>query len=133
MSNSDINKLEEVSKIIPDNPAVKLALGKAYLAVGKPFEAKAKLLEALEIDKTNPDLLLNIGKVCSELNDYKESISYYQKALAIDPYFVEAFYCLAISYIELENFSEVEKIIERLEQLHPILAKSLKNKFANYS
>lgn len=130
MTNNDIQKLEELVKSLPDNGKLRLALGKAYLAASELEKAITELELAVEYDSDNPEALLKLGNALAEKQDYELAIGNYRKALNIDSYYVEAFYCLGMAYVDTNNKEDVEKIIKRLEQLHPIWAQGLKSYYS---
>ena len=130
MTNNDIEKLEQLTQQLPDNAKLHLALGKAYLAVGKLDKAKDELNSALGIDPSSPEVFLKLGNVLAENKNFEEAIENYKKALALDSYYVEALYCLGMAYVDQGQGEEVEKILKRLEQLHPIWAQGLKSYYS---
>lgn len=130
MSEQEIKKLEELVTSMPDNARLRLALGKAYLATGELDKAKEELRTSIENEPDNPEAFLKLGNAQSECKEFDLAIGNYQKALALDAYYVEALYCLGMAYVDVKEQDEVNKIIKRLEQLHPIWAQGLKSYFA---
>ena len=130
MSNNDIDKLEELVKSLPDNAKLRLALGKANLSVGNVDSAKEQLEKAISLNPTDPEAFLKLGNVIAEKKDFDMAIVCYQKALALDSFYVEALYCLGMAYVDVKQKDEVEKVIKRLEQLHPLWAQGLKSYYS---
>lgn len=127
MTMSDIEKLESMVISLPDNGKLRLALGKAYLTENNHKRALEELEKAIEYEPTNPEAYLKLGTVLAEQKDFEQAIVNYRKALSLDSYYVEALYCLGMSYVDSNEKEEVEKIIIRLEQLHPVWAQGLKS------
>ncbi|MGD9580057.1 MAG: tetratricopeptide repeat protein [Vampirovibrionia bacterium] len=130
MSSNDIDKLEELVKSLPENAKLRLALGKSYLSVGNVEEARRELETAITLNPTDPECFLKLGNVVAEDQDFEMAIVYYQKALALDPFYVEALYCLGMAYVDTRQNDDVEKVIRRLEQLHPLWAQGLKSYYS---
>lgn len=130
MPNNDIDKLEELVKSLPDNAKLRLALGKAHLSVGNIDKAKSELEIAISLNPTDPESFLKLGNVIAEQKDHEMAISCYQKALALDSFYVEALYCLGMAYVDIRQKEEVEKVLKRLEQLHPLWAQGLKSYYS---
>ncbi len=59
-------------------------------------KAKDKLTEAIEKDKTNPDLYFNLGYLYEELEQPEKAAEAYLKAIEIDPDYFDAVYNYAV-------------------------------------
>ncbi|HDZ90636.1 MAG: tetratricopeptide repeat protein [Deltaproteobacteria bacterium] len=74
-------------------------LGMAYVAEGNSRKGLAKLLEAVEIDPDNPDLNHEIALVLRNLGEYKLSLRYFKRALALKPRYPDAMNNLGTLYL----------------------------------
>jgi tetratricopeptide (TPR) repeat protein len=72
------------------------------------------------------EINLRLGWLYSQAINYKESIVYYQKAMALMPAATEPKWGIINPYSKLENWNEVEKIYNAILKLDP------KNATANY-
>ncbi len=59
------------------------------------------------------DIYNNLGLIKHHAGDYGKSISYFKKAVEINPHFTEAALNLTIAYNDTEQFEEAEKIFSR--------------------
>ena len=48
-------------------------------------EARAELLRAIELDKTDARALVNLALLTSDLHEYENSVAYCERALSLDP------------------------------------------------
>ena len=64
--------------------------GNALAAEGNLRGALAKLLDAVKLDPDNADLNQQIALVLRDMEEYKLSLKYFQRALSLDPKFSEA-------------------------------------------
>ena len=65
-------------------------LGMAHAADGNLRKGLAKLLEAVKLDPENADLNHQIAVIMRNLGEYRLSLKYFQRALALQPKFPEA-------------------------------------------
>ncbi len=72
--------------------------GAAWLREGAFEEARARFLEALEVDATIPEAYNGVGVTYRMRNDLEEALEWYKKALSIDPDFGDAYYNMACVY-----------------------------------
>ncbi len=84
---------------------VNLVLNEAnlYLKLGDRNKFKDLMAEAAQMAPDNPDLHYNIGVVNMEQGNYEESRKAYNKAIAINPNYVNAILNLSTSYINEGN------------------------------
>ena len=67
------------------------------------------MVEAVELDPTNPDLFFNLGVVNANQNKIKEAIGFYKKAIELKPDYINAYLNTAFALL-----SEEKEIIEEM-------------------
>lgn len=72
--------------------------GAAWLREGAFEEARARFLEALDVDATIPEAYNGVGVTYRMRNDLEQALEWYKKALSIDPDFGDAYYNMACVY-----------------------------------
>jgi hypothetical protein len=86
---------------------------------GRLTEAFAYLREASALDPRNVQLLIDIARVASDLNDHETSILSTKRALRLTPEHPDALMTLAESLRQTERFDEALEIFSRLKRLAP--------------
>jgi len=77
-------------------------------------EAKRRALKLLRTDGDSPELYVLLGMIAAGEGDTKQSLEHYQRAIEIDPNYVEPMLCAAELYLwDVEDF---EKAVELCEQ-----------------
>lgn len=83
----------------PNKEVLRLSkLGRSYLRKHLYSEAETVFLEALELDRRNPYILVGLGDTTRELKKFEESIAYYEKVLEFDAVNVFALRGIGDSY-----------------------------------
>lgn len=86
---------------------------------GRLQEAFAYLREASSIDPRNVQLLIDIARVSSDLNDHETAILATRRALRLAPEHPDALMALAESLRQTERFDEALEIFGRLKRVAP--------------
>lgn len=87
----------------------------------------AGISELMKVYNANSyEINLRLGWLNFQSGKYKESVSYYQKAIALMPASIEPIFAIVNPYSKLENWVEVEK------SFYSILKLDSKNSIANY-
>ena len=106
--------LTAYDEAIAQNPSdVALILNKAnlYYTMGQPEKFKSMMLEASAMDPNNPDLQYNIGVISMEQSNMQEARDAFNRALEIDPTYINATLNLSTTYIN-EGNALVDKMNE---------------------
>ena len=112
---------------IAQNPGdVNLILNKAnlYYGMGDKEKFKELMSQASEMAPDNPDLLYNIGVINMEQGDYQGARDAYNKALAIDPNYINALLNLSTTYVNEGN--------DLIDQMNDLAASYKKADIAKY-
>ncbi|MBV8031295.1 MAG: tetratricopeptide repeat protein [Betaproteobacteria bacterium] len=114
-----------VLNALPNQPDILHLLGLSLAQQGKHGQALKFFERALKAGP-RPDLLSNMGTTLRALKRIPEAVRAYEKALAIDPNFVDALYNLGGTYGELVRLQEAIELLKRAVQLAPDHALALK-------
>ncbi len=123
----NINKLQdavswglEAEYLYPKKIEIKLLLGTIYKNNRLYELAIEKYKSCLDLSKDNIEALINLGHIYYFLENYKISLSYFQKAesllrgkkkhLSVDDYI-----CMAISAKEIGSINQAQDILENIE------------------
>lgn len=117
----------------PENALVHFELGKLFYQRNELQGAKSSLLEAVRIEKNNPQYLQKLGAVLLASNNVDEALTYLERAAAIEPDSVEINYSLSQAWRQkgerqkasqlLDKSLELKRREEKTEQLERILAR----------
>lgn len=94
----------------PDNPALRVQLGKALLLQGKPDQAIEAFRAARNLS-SNPELLATCGKLLSEYEQYAASREFLEPALAANPAGADLRLGLAIAVFHSAGAQEALKVL----------------------
>ncbi len=109
--------LKRHSKSFPRNVKTDIALGICELEASPNFAQKS-FLRVLSKLPNNPLLHVLIGRTCL-MQKKPESISYFERALKIDPSCAPAWGSLAEGYAQIENYSKSWECIQQILKINP--------------
>ncbi len=102
------------------NYGIDLEKRKLYKEALSEFNFALKLDSELSpVHKLEGEIFFHLGAVYFELASYGESISFYQKSLAIAPSNNSAIYNLATAFYASQQFPEAQKLYEQLYKKEP--------------
>ena len=104
-------------------PFVELAV--AFEKLGRPFEAEAILLRALEADPTSPDALWRLGVIRWRQGQRAAAVDFWRRALASAPSHGRAMNDLGIAAMTAGDASGAEEMWRRSAATDPTLASPL--------
>jgi tetratricopeptide (TPR) repeat protein len=81
------------------NSAIKLLLGKTYIAKEKFAEAESELTRAVELSPMYPDYRNLLGEIYLNLRKPLAAINQFKKAVELNVYYDRAFYNLGLGFI----------------------------------
>jgi Tfp pilus assembly protein PilF len=111
---SAMRNYESALKLEANNSDAKIQLAACYLEEGSsPMQGITLLKEVEKVDSNNVKLQLNFAFFSVKSGQLDKALKRYQKVLAIDPTFIEAYLHIADVY---EQLGENAKTIEMLEQ-----------------
>ncbi len=109
-----------------DGPANHL-LGSIYYRQGRLAEARDHQALACSAPGATAEMFNNLGAFQKALGDDRGAIASYQRALAIDPDYVETLNNLGVMYRTQGNTRKAIEILRRVVALKPELAEAQKN------
>ncbi len=96
----------------PDDLNLILTEANVHYAMGNIDKFKSLLEYATELDPENPELQYNLGVIAAEANDVENAKKYYNRAIELNPKYVNAYINLAALILEQE-----ESIINEMNNL----------------
>eukprot|EP00906_Rhabdomonas_costata_P010485 RCo014713 len=88
-------------------------LGTQLKLTGKPAEARARYLEALEYNDKYPDAYYNLGVLVGEAGQLEQATEYYTQALACMPCYAEAHCNLGVIWKQRGDLQEARRHYEQ--------------------
>ncbi len=79
-------------------------LAKIHLASGRPSEALAEASQALTLGPDEPEVLVAMGDVKADVEDWASAITYYKRAVTLAPTYPQYALALAVAYRYAEQF-----------------------------
>ena len=83
--------MKEAREESPDDINLMLSEANVYYKMGDTEKFKSILEEATTKDPKNPELQYNLGVIASESDQPEEAMAYYNKAIELDPTYVNAY------------------------------------------
>ena len=79
--------------------------------------AISSYIQAIRLDKTNPQLRLDLGGLLFSLNQYEDAIDQYKQAISLKPNMANAYYNLSYAYSQLERYPEAFAAMQNVVNL----------------
>lgn len=106
--------------IDPQSIEALYALGMFYQKYGNPEEAINTYNMLLDVDSNNKFANYNIGYIHLAINEeFAKAIPFFNKAIAIDPEYIQAYYNKAHSYELLGQYKKAEAIFQEALKINP--------------
>lgn len=121
-------EIEWAKKALQVNPRYELAYinwGNALLAKKSYAQAKERFLQALAINPKSAPALYHLGLVADWQGQLDLALSYYQRAIAVDPTFEDPIYNAAAVLSNLRRYAEARNYLRLLLDLNPQDAQAL--------
>lgn len=106
-------------KVNPAFVPAMINLGNGYVLAGDGDAARAQYLLVVRIAPRAPLAYEALGVLADQQLDFKSAVTWYQKALAINPRFEDALFNLAADYGNLGRLTEARATIHQLLLLEP--------------
>lgn len=107
-----IAKWNELKEFDPEYSSLYLYLAKAYEHESLLKESFRTAGQGLELDPTNKELLVYAGKMAMKLQKHDEVEAFLQKAIEVDPGYIEAINLLSSFYLYHEQYEKVVEILD---------------------
>jgi tetratricopeptide (TPR) repeat protein len=124
-----IRQLEDLKELDPDYFSSYLLLAQSYAMLEDNKKAYSIIKEGIKRDEYEKSFYLFAGKIALKNNLPEESIEHLQKAIALDPEYMEAILVLMSIYHQMERYDEIIELYENLQKeqfewisLYPFIA-----------
>jgi tetratricopeptide (TPR) repeat protein len=114
-----LSRFEAALALEPENPEVIEAIGRALLELGRPEEAEASFLDALELDPNWVAPRMGLAALAMRNDDPFKTIHHLERATSLDPEYPDAFVELGRYYGLMGEPSLARATFERWTQTHP--------------
>lgn len=101
--------LNDGLKKFPNSKGLQVTKLNYYIENNKTDEAIAEISNALKSEPNNPSMLFNMAVLNEQLSKYQDAIAYYDKAIAANPKYNDAYYNAGAMYFN--KAVEINKII----------------------
>jgi Flp pilus assembly protein TadD len=108
------------------DPEIWNFLGIAYWNIGRVSEAKRAYEKSISLDEKYPIPLSNLATLHLYLyherkdpSEYDKAIGYFKKAIALDPFYSEAYQGLGIAYLGTHRYDEAVGCFKEILKLRP--------------
>jgi Tfp pilus assembly protein PilF len=108
-----VTVLERLIEVAPDHVGAYKELSDLYLRLGQPEKAQEMMDQVDALGAADPRLLYNLGAERFNASDFEAAADYFNKAIAADPDFRDAY--LRLAYTQL-NMGDNEGAMKSLEQ-----------------
>ena len=109
---------QQILKAIPSQIDAQYLLGLTYLKDGDIESAVAILSAVVKRDASKPQFLASLGFAYHEQGQLDLAIAAYQKALALEPHFLDAHYNLHAALIDAKNLKPAIASLQTLVKLN---------------
>jgi tetratricopeptide (TPR) repeat protein len=117
----------------PANPGIRYNRGEAYRRAGRSAEAQSDLEAVLEAEGESADLLLALGLVAYEADEFDMAASRYERALVLKSDYPEAWNDLGVVEFRRGEYQRARKDFEKAVALSPGYAEAWLNLADTYS
>lgn len=111
--------LQRAHTLVPDNAETNFALGNLRLAQGNSPAARTSYEAVLKIDAKHKGALNNLGVLALNEKEPAEAVSYFQRALALEPRNAKTHYLMARALDLVGNRAEARTEAARAVELDP--------------
>jgi tetratricopeptide (TPR) repeat protein len=114
-----VEALEKVLAADPGNAQIRAITAQAALE-GKMVDKAKSLLAGLdEAQIQSPDVFFNMGINFFNAGEVKDAIAYFDKTVAKDPAYVDAYYRRALAYLGQGQMAEAKADFQKVVELEP--------------
>lgn len=128
-----IEAFDRALDLEPGNLGIRYNRGEANRRAGRSAEARADLEAVLEGEGESPDLLLALGLVAYEADEFDMAASRYERALVLKSDYPEAWNDLGVVEFRRGEYSRARKCFEKAVAQSPEYAEAWLNLADSYS
>jgi tetratricopeptide (TPR) repeat protein len=115
----ELEYLERLLAENPENAQVRTLMALEAVEAGMSERADELLAQIDDATIENPDIWYNIGVSFRNQNRPDEAITYFTKAVALKPDYVDGYFQRALTYFGAERFAECRADFEKVVELAP--------------
>jgi eukaryotic-like serine/threonine-protein kinase len=131
-ANKALAAAQQARQINDSLPEVHLALGNAYLAMGKYTQAAEEMNKAVELAPNSDDGYRHLAEAYMRSGRKNEAIDAYQKAIQAGPYYWGNYNSLGSAYFELGDYEKALAAFQHMIELAPDISFGYDNVGAVY-
>jgi tetratricopeptide (TPR) repeat protein len=128
-----IAAFDRALELEPGNMGIRYNRGEAYRRAGRSAEARADLEAVLAAEGESADLLLALGLVAYEADDFESAAERYERALVLKSDYPEAWNDLGVVEFRRGDYERARKHLERAVELSSDYAEAWLNLADTYS
>ncbi|MFW9792915.1 MAG: tetratricopeptide repeat protein [Candidatus Thorarchaeota archaeon] len=122
-----VEVLEQAEKLVEQHYVVELFLGRALWALGKLSHAEERIREAFQLDSSEPEIWLDLGRIMYKNNQYREALTHLELALEKFPDEIDIRGLYALALYRLGDFTAATVEWEKVHKLNPELMAAISN------
>jgi len=111
-----IRQLEDLKELDPDYFSSYLLLAQSYAMLEDNKKAYRIIKEGIKRDEYEKSFYLFAGKIALKNKLPEEAVEHLQKAIALDPEYMEAILVLMSVYHQMERYDDIIDLYEKLEK-----------------
>jgi tetratricopeptide (TPR) repeat protein len=112
-----VTALERLIEVAPDHVGAYKELSDLYLRLGREEDARAMMEQVGALGAADPRLLYNLGAERFNATDFEAAADYFEKAVAADPEFRDAYLRLAYTRLNLGDSEGAKESLQRFLDL----------------
>lgn len=128
-----IEAFDRALALEPGNVGIRYNRGEAYRRAGRPAEAQADLEAVLDAEGESADLLLALGLVAYEADDFETASSRYERALVLKADYPEAWNDLGVVEFRRGDYERARRCFEKAVAISPRYDEAWLNLADSYS
>lgn len=119
--------LEQAEELVEQHYVVELFLGRALWALGKLSHAEDRIREAFQLDNSEPEVWLDLGRLMYSSSQYREALNHLQNGLEIFPEEIGIRGLYALTLYRLGDFTAATDEWAKVHRLDPELMSAISN------
>src|SRR5829696_7884972 len=108
-----LSRFEAALDLEPENPEVIEAIGRALLELGRPEEAEASFLEALELDPNWVAPRMGLAALAMRNDEPFKAIHYLERATSLDPEYADMFVNAGLTAFDAADYEMAMEFFDR--------------------
>lgn len=128
-----IKNFREAIRAFPDNPQMRLGLGRSYLGMGEKGQALLEFEQAINKNPENVEILIELGKLQNAMGMEDQADQTFARIDKTRPANGECYFSIAQHFIERNNLSRACRYLQQAHELspyHPEIQQTLAQTFA---